>query len=101
MTPKHLSNPYSTGSGGAFFESRVQAALASLMLSKGVCPCLPSWQIYKVKLQGKYSGFETEDVIVFAKDEQSNREAKLIDQTCPSNNEVGPPIHRSDSVCMD
>jgi len=80
MTPKQLSNPYSSGSGGAFFESRVQAALASLMLSKGVCPCLPSWQIYKVKLQGKYSGFATDDVIVFAKDEQSNREAKLIAQ---------------------
>ena len=80
MTPKQLSNPYSTGSGGAFFESRVQAALASLMLSKGVCPCLPSWQIYKVKLHGKYSGFATDDVIVFAKDGQSNREAKLIAQ---------------------
>lgn len=80
MTQKQLSNPYSTGSGGAFFESRVQAALASLMLSKGVCPCLPSWQIYKVKLQGRYSGFATDDVIVFAKDERSNREAKLIAQ---------------------
>ena len=91
MTPKQLSNPYSTGSGGAFFESRVQAALASLMLSKGVCPCLPSWQIYKVKLQGKYSGFATDDVIVFAKDEQSNREAKLIAQI-----KHAPAITKSD-----
>ncbi|MDH4445428.1 MAG: hypothetical protein QE267_09910 [Akkermansiaceae bacterium] len=91
MTPKQLSNPYSTGSGGAFFESRVQAALASLMLSKGVCPCLPSWPIYKVKLQGKYSGFATDDVIVFAKDEQSNREAKLIAQI-----KHAPAITKSD-----
>ena len=80
MTPKQLSNPFSTGSGGAFFESRVQAAFASLMLSKGVCPCLPSWPIYKVKLQGKYSGYATDDVIVFVRDERLNREAKLIAQ---------------------
>jgi hypothetical protein len=96
MTPKQLSNPYSTGSGGALFESRVQAALASLMLSKGVCPCLPSWQIYKVKLQGKYSGFATDDVIVFAKDEQSNREAKLIAQI-----KHAPAITKSDLQFME
>lgn len=96
MTPKQLSNPYSTGSGGAFFESRVQAALASLMLSKGVCPCLPSWQIYKVKLQGKYSGFATDDVVVFAKDEQSNREAKLIAQI-----KHAPAITKSDVQFTD
>lgn len=77
---KQLSNPFSSGSGGPIFETRVQAALASLMLCKGVCPCLPSWQIYKIKLQGKYAGFETDDVIVFVKDDWCSREAKLIAQ---------------------
>ena len=80
MITKQLSNPYSTGSGGALFENRVQAVLVTLMLSKGLCPCLPSWHIHKVKLQGRYSDFATDDVIVFARDEQSNREAKLIAQ---------------------
>jgi len=79
-TPKQLSNPFSTGGGGAIFESRVQAAFVALMLSKGVCPCLPSWQIYKVKLQGKYSGYATDDVIIFARHESLDREAKLIAQ---------------------
>lgn len=80
MMHKQLSSPYSTGSGGVFFESRVQAALVSLMLAKGVCPCLPEWTIYKIQLQGRYSGFATDDVIVFTKDERSDQEAKLIAQ---------------------
>lgn len=92
MMQKQLSNPSSTGSGGAFFESRVQAALASLLLSKGVCPCLPAWRIHTVKLQGKYSGYATDDVIVFARDEQSNREAKFIAQI-----KHAPAITKSDS----
>jgi len=44
-TTKQLSNPFSTGGGGPTFESRVQAAFVALMLTKGVCPCLPSWPI--------------------------------------------------------
>lgn len=90
--PKQLSNPFSTGAGGAIFESRVQAAFVALMLSKGVCPCLPAWQIFKVKLQGKYSGFATDDVIVFARHDSSNREAKLIAQIKHS-----PAITKSDT----
>jgi hypothetical protein len=77
---KQLSNPFSTGGGGPTFESRVQAAFAALLLAKGVCPCLPPWPIYKVKLQGKYSGYETDDLIVFTRHDSSHREAKLIVQ---------------------
>lgn len=50
------------------------------MLSKGVCPCLASWPIYKVKLQGRYSNYDTDDMIVFGRDRSSTREAKLIAQ---------------------
>ena len=77
---KQLSNPYSTGGGGANFETRVQALFTVLMLTGGYAPCLPSWPIKKIKLQGKYAGFETDDFIVFAKHPSADREVKLLAQ---------------------
>ncbi|MBF8275273.1 MAG: hypothetical protein HW390_346 [Candidatus Brocadiaceae bacterium] len=77
---KQQSNPFSTGGGGGSFEVRVQAAFAVLMLTGGVAPCLPSWPIIKIKLQGKYAGFDTDDCIVFAQDTQTRRECKLLAQ---------------------
>jgi hypothetical protein len=77
---KEQSNPYSTGSGGANFETHVQAAFAVLMLTGQIAPCLPPWPITRIKLQGFYAGFETDDFIVFTKDSQTNREAKLLAQ---------------------
>jgi len=74
-----LSNPYSAGSGGAFFESHVQSAFVVLMLTGGTIPCLPAIPIEKIKLQGKYAGYNTDDFIVFLKDE-SGRTAKLLAQ---------------------
>lgn len=91
---KKLSNPYSTGSGGAYFESRVQSAFVALMLAKGVCPCLPCWPIYQVKFQGKYSGYNTDDLIVFTRDGINGRTAKLIAQIKHS-----PRITKSDANC--
>ena len=82
MSPqtKQLSNPFSTGGGGTNFETRVQAAFVVLMLTGGLAPCLPSWTIRKIKLQGKYTGYDTDDLIVFAKDLSGDREAKLLAQ---------------------
>ncbi len=82
MTPsnKQLSNPFSTGGGGTIFETRVQAAFTVLMLTGGFAPCLPQWPIQKIKLQGKRVGYDTDDLIVFAKDPASRREAKLLAQ---------------------
>ena len=77
---KEQSNPYSTGSGGANFETHVQAAFAVLMLTGQIAPCLPPWPITRIKLQGLYAGFETDDFIVFTKDSGTNREAKLLAQ---------------------
>jgi hypothetical protein len=77
---KQLSNPYSTGGGGINFETRVQTFFAVLMLAGGVVPCLPPWPIIKIKLQGKYIGYETDDFIVFVKESNSDREAKLLAQ---------------------
>jgi len=77
---KNLSNPASSGLLGAFFETRVQAAFAVLMLTGRIAPCLPPWPIQKIKLQGHYAGFNTDDFIVFVKDIQSDKEAKLLAQ---------------------
>lgn len=77
---KNLSNPFSTGSGGSRFESQVQAFFVALMLSGGFCPCIPTWPIQKIKLQGKYDGYDTDDLIVFTKSPTLNKEAKLLGQ---------------------
>ncbi|MDQ1636978.1 MAG: hypothetical protein QOF62_317 [Pyrinomonadaceae bacterium] len=74
------TNPFSTGQGGANFETRVQAAFTTLLLTGRVSPCLPSWPITKLKLQGAYAGFRTDDFIVYAKDPVSDREARLLAQ---------------------
>jgi hypothetical protein len=79
-SPRQQSNPFSTGSGGANFETRVQAAFTVLMLTGRVAPCLPPWPITKLKLQGSYAGFKTDDFIVYTRDPQSQNEAKLLAQ---------------------
>jgi hypothetical protein len=76
-TLKQQSNPISTGGGGVNFETRVQAAFTVVMLSGGVAPCLPSFLITGLKLQGRYLGFHTDDLIVLAKHSQTGEEAKL------------------------
>jgi hypothetical protein len=77
---KQQSNPFSTGGGGHNFETRVQAAFTVLMLSGRVAPCLPPFPIKKLKLQGRYTGFNTDDFIVFSKHPQTEQEAKLLAQ---------------------
>lgn len=77
---KQLSNPFSTGGGGHNFETRVQALFVVLMLTGGFVPCLPGYPIGKVKLQGKYAGYDTDDLIVFAKSPDGSREMKLLGQ---------------------
>jgi hypothetical protein len=74
-----LSNPFSTGGGGAAFENHVQAAFVVLMLTGGIVPCLPHWPLVKIKLQGKYQGFQTDDFIAFVGSE--GKQAKLLAKT--------------------
>jgi hypothetical protein len=79
-TVKQQSNPFSTGGGGPNFETRVQAAFTVLMLSGRIAPCLPPLPISKIKLQGLYAGFNTDDFIVFSKQPETEKEAKLLAQ---------------------
>jgi hypothetical protein len=77
---KQLSSPFSTGGGGYNFETRVQASFVTLMLSGGFAPALPPWPIKKIKLQGKYIGYDTDDAIVFVQSEDGKNERKLLCQ---------------------
>ena len=77
---KQQSNPFSTGAGGPNFETRVQAMFTVFMLSGGFAPCLPRFPITKIKLQGRYAGFNTDDLIVFVRQPEIEKEAKLLAQ---------------------
>lgn len=77
---KHLSNPFSTGSGGANFENQIQSMFVVLMLTGGVVPCLPPWPIKRIKLQGRNQDYNTDDFVAFTEERSSGREAKLLAQ---------------------
>ena len=79
-TVKQLSNPASTGGLGVHYENRVQTSFVVLMITGGCSPCLPVWPINKIKLQGKYQNFDTDDLIVFVKQPNSSKYAKLLGQ---------------------
>lgn len=77
---KELSNPFSTGGGGTHFENNVQTAFTILMLADGFTPCFDALPIVKILLQGKYKGFNTDDMIVFAEDPITKKQNKLLTQ---------------------
>lgn len=77
---KQLSNPFSTGSGGARFEANIQATFVTLMLSGGYAPCLPSWPIVEIKLQGAVAGYATDDLIVFIENPLNSERRRLLGQ---------------------
>jgi len=77
---KNLSNPFSTGGGGAHFEAHIQASFLVLMLTGGCAPCLPRWPIVEIKLQGKIDGFNTDDLIVVVENPDNKERRKLLCQ---------------------
>ena len=77
---KQLSNPFSTGSGGARFEANIQATFVTLMLSGGYAPCLPAWPIVEIKLQGMIAGYATDDFIVFIENPANGERRHLLGQ---------------------
>ncbi len=79
-TDKQLSNPFSTGGGGGHFEAHVQASFVALMLTGGFAPCLPCWPISKIKLQGKFAGYDTDDLIVFVEKADNGEKRKILCQ---------------------
>jgi hypothetical protein len=93
---KQLSNPFSTGGGGPRFENQVQTLFVVLMLTGGVVPCLPPLPIKKIKLQGHYDGYNTDDFIAFVEGQSGEQKAKLLAQIKHS-----VSITENDSVFAD
>lgn len=77
---KNLSNPFSTGGGGPSFEVHVQASFVALMLAGGFAPGLPRWPIKKIKLQGRFKDWDTDDLIVFVEDPSSGNTRRMLGQ---------------------
>jgi len=77
---KKLSNPFSTGGGGGHFESQVQASFVALMLTGGFAPCMPNLPISKIKLQGKFLGYDTDDLIIFVDEPNGVQSRKILGQ---------------------
>lgn len=77
---KKISNPFSTGGGGEHFEAHVQASFVLLMVTGGYAPCLPNWPIKKIKLQGKFAGYNTDDLIVYTENPDGRRKRKILAQ---------------------
>jgi hypothetical protein len=77
---KKLFIPFSTGGGGFNFETRIQASFVILMLAGGAVPCFPGCNIKKIELQGRNSGFETDDLIVYSERRGDQQSKKLLCQ---------------------
>jgi hypothetical protein len=74
-----ISNPFSVGGGGPFFEAKVQASFLLPLLIAGRVPCLPSGSVKSVRLQAKQAGFHTDDVFVTMRTD-SDTEHRLLAQ---------------------
>jgi len=79
-TEKQIGNPFSAGGGGVNFETRVQASFVVLMLTGGFIPCFPSCLIKKIKLQGKCSGYDIDDLIIHVERQGDGQKKKLLGQ---------------------
>ena len=77
---KNLSSPLATGGAGVHFEVCIQAGFILLMLSGGYAPFLEFWLIKEIKLQGRISGYATDDIIVFAENKECTKKKKLLGQ---------------------
>ncbi len=100
-TQKQLSKPFITGGGGVIFETHVQASYVVLMLAGGSIPCLPDCAIKMIKLQGKYAGYDTDDLIVFTERLGDGQQQSLLGQIKHSikiterNDDFGEVIQRA------
>lgn len=75
---KKVAPPFSTGGGGVYFENRIQASFVVLMLTGGIAPCLPSWPVTSIRVQGNNLDFNVDDFIVTASN--TSLSAKLLGQ---------------------
>lgn len=62
---KFPSNSFSSGGGGVIFEVYVQTYIAMHIIAEDKLPFFDSEKPIKMKLQGQYDGYDTDDCIVF------------------------------------
>ena len=63
---KHISNPFSTGGGGAAFENLVAAYYASnLLCGKLIHGHLEAGEIKEIAFQNRWAGLEVDDILVY------------------------------------
>lgn len=60
-------SPLATGGAGVYFEQHVGAAFLSLLLVRGVPPCLPQCQLNEVHFQTGHQGWHTDDLLLVGK----------------------------------
>lgn len=73
------ASPFATGSGGAVFETRVQAAFIATMLVNGRYPSIPPGKADSIRLQARQAGYETDDLLLIL-NASSNQQHKLLIQ---------------------
>ena len=64
------SNPFSTGGGGTIYEVWVQTYFVSAMILGWKIPNVKSNKIVKIKLQGRYDGYDTDDCVIFGENNE-------------------------------
>jgi hypothetical protein len=77
---KQISNPFSEGGGGHWFEVQVMSAFSALMLSGGFAPCLPCLPIRTIKLQARRAGYLINDFVAHVSDGGQADNRKLLAQ---------------------
>jgi len=64
ISPLPVSSSTATGGGGDVFEQHVGAAFLSLLLVRGIPPCLPECQLVEVHFQTGHKGWATDDLLL-------------------------------------
>lgn len=80
MSETKLANSVSSGGGGHHLEAHYQAMFLVLMLTGGYAPCLPTWPIVELKLQGKVDGWETDDLVITVEHPTRGQRRRLLGQ---------------------
>ena len=75
-----VSPSFITGGGGDYFESKIGAAFAVLMLTDSLIPCLPQHRIQGILFQARYKGYQTDDFVAYTRTPYSSHEHKLLVQ---------------------
>ena len=60
-----ISNPFSTGGGGVNYEINVQTYFVASMILGWKIMNIKADKVEKIKLQGRYAGYDTDDCIIF------------------------------------